>query len=133
MVRTESSSVLSCVASGFVGIFGAQPPQTVLNSIARHSFFKRFRPRMDNSFDFFTFLRPERRSKSPPTFRSLKVHQGNPFAARAGEESSSMQRLDGAQRPPAACQRSSKRRRWMMEAWRILEAVAEDGSGGGGG
>ena len=38
----------------------------------------------------------QHRSKSPPTFRSLKVHQDNPFAAHPAKESSSMQCLDGA-------------------------------------
>ena len=38
----------------------------------------------------------QHRSKSPPTFRSLKVHQDNPFGARAGVDSSSRQRVDGA-------------------------------------
>ena len=44
----------------------------------------------------------QHRSKSSPTCRTLKVHQGRPFAAHAAEESSSRQRLDGAQRPAAA-------------------------------
>ena len=44
----------------------------------------------------------QHRSKSPPTCRSLKVHQDNPFGDRAGEESSNRQRLDGAQRPTTA-------------------------------
>ena len=47
-------------------------------------------------------------STSPPTCRSLKVHPGHPFVARLAEESSSRQRLDGAQRLPMACQHSSK-------------------------
>ena len=49
----------------------------------------------------------QHRSNSSPTCRTLKVHQGRPFAAHAAEESSSRQRLDGAQRPTAACQHSS--------------------------
>jgi hypothetical protein len=44
----------------------------------------------------------QHRSKSSPTCRTLKVHQGRPFAAHAAEESSSRQCLDGAQRPAAA-------------------------------
>ena len=38
----------------------------------------------------------QHRSKSSPTCRTLKVHQGRPFAAHAAEDSSSRERLDGA-------------------------------------